>query len=247
MARHHRRDDGESRSTDAPADDETRRLLHRTIDAVTERDGPLRFNTAIAKLIELNNHLTKLSRPSRGGRAARADAGAALPHVAEELWRRLGHDDTMAYGRSPMADPALLVEDTVEYPVQVNGKVRSHIIVPADADPTTVEAAALADPKVVAASTAPSRRRSSSSPAGWSTSSSDHPDLRRAPRACVPTGAACRRCLDALTGCGRVTLDVRDRWMIRGAQRGVPGGADLRWAEEIPSVPAADKDCVNRP
>ena len=73
------------------------------------------------------------------------------PHVGEELWRRLGHDDTITYVPFPVADPALLVDDTVEYPVQVNGKVRGHIIVAADADADDVEAAALADAKVVAA------------------------------------------------------------------------------------------------
>ena len=74
----------------------------------------------------------------------------------------------------PVADPALLVDDTVEYPVQVNGKVRGHITVAADADAATVEAAALADAKVVAATRrGRRRRRSSSSPAGWSTSSSE--------------------------------------------------------------------------
>ena len=50
------------------------------------------------------------------------------PHVAEELWRKLGHDDTLTYVDFPVADPALLVDDTIEYPVQVNGKVRSHIV-----------------------------------------------------------------------------------------------------------------------
>ena len=73
-----------------------------------------------------------------------------VPHVGEELWRRLGHDETLAYEPMPIADPAMLVDATVEYPVQVNGKVRSHITVAADADEATVEAAALDDPKVTA-------------------------------------------------------------------------------------------------
>jgi leucyl-tRNA synthetase len=70
------------------------------------------------------------------------------PHVAEELWHRLGHDDTVTYAPFPTADPALLVDDTIEYPVQVNGKVRTRIVVAADADRDAVEAAALADDKV---------------------------------------------------------------------------------------------------
>ena len=70
------------------------------------------------------------------------------PHVAEELWRRLGHDESLAYQRLPEADPALLVDDAVEFPVQVNGKVRTRITVAADAPTADVEAAALADARV---------------------------------------------------------------------------------------------------
>ncbi|HNF04513.1 MAG TPA: class I tRNA ligase family protein, partial [Mycobacterium sp.] len=72
------------------------------------------------------------------------------PHLAEELWQRLGHGTSLAHGPFPAADPRYLVADTVEYPVQVNGKVRGHITVAADADNPTVQAAALADDKVVA-------------------------------------------------------------------------------------------------
>lgn len=72
------------------------------------------------------------------------------PHLAEELWRRLGHDTSLAHGPFPTADPAYLVEDTVEYPVQVNGKVRGRVTVAADATADAVETAALADEKVVA-------------------------------------------------------------------------------------------------
>jgi len=70
------------------------------------------------------------------------------PHLAEELWKRLGHNTSLAHGPFPQADPAYLVEDTVEYPVQVNGKVRARITVAADAAKDAVEAAALADEKV---------------------------------------------------------------------------------------------------
>ena len=58
------------------------------------------------------------------------------PHLAEELWQRLGHDTSLAHGPFPQADPQYLVEDSVEFPVQVNGKVRGKITVPADAPPT---------------------------------------------------------------------------------------------------------------
>ena len=80
-----------------------------------------------------------------------------VPHIAEELWRKLGHgsgrDDggTITYVDFPVADPSLLVDDTVELPIQINGKVRSRVSVAADADKATIEAAALADPKVIEA------------------------------------------------------------------------------------------------
>jgi leucyl-tRNA synthetase len=136
---------------DAP-DDATRRLLHRTIDVVRTEMEALRFNTAIAKLIELNNHVTKLDvTPREVAEAMVLMVSPLVPHVGEELWRRLGHDDTVALHPFPVADPALLVDDEIEYPVQINGKVRSRISVAADADAAAVEAAALADPKVVAA------------------------------------------------------------------------------------------------
>jgi leucyl-tRNA synthetase len=138
--------------TDRPADDDTRRQLHRTIDFVrTEIEG-LRHNTAIAKLIELNNHLTKTGvTPREVAEPLVLMLSPFAPHIGEELWRRLGHDDTVAYVPFPEADPALLVDETVEYPVQVNGKLRGHITVPVDAPADDVEAAALAEPRVAAA------------------------------------------------------------------------------------------------
>ena len=120
---------------DAPLDDDTTRLLHRTIDVVRTEMDALRFNTAIAKLIELNNAVTKLDATPREVAEALVLMVAPLaPHLAEELWRKLGHDDTVTYVDFPVADPQYLVDDTIEYPVQVNGKVRSHVVVAADAD-----------------------------------------------------------------------------------------------------------------
>ncbi|HEX4981514.1 MAG TPA: class I tRNA ligase family protein, partial [Ilumatobacteraceae bacterium] len=143
---------GEVVVDDAPADDETRRLLHRTIDMVRREMDALRFNTAIAKLIELNNHITKLTTtPREVAEPLVLMLAPLVPHVAEELWHMLGHDDTVTYADFPVADADLLVEETVEYPVQVNGKVRGRIIVAIDADRATVESAALADARVVAA------------------------------------------------------------------------------------------------
>jgi leucyl-tRNA synthetase len=136
---------------DAPADDDTRKLLHRTIDTVRTEMNALRFNTAIAKLIELNNAVTKLDATPREVAEPMVIMLAPLvPHIAEELWRLLGHDDTITYVSFPTADPALLVDDTVEVPVQINGKVRGRIDVATDADAATIEATALADDKIAA-------------------------------------------------------------------------------------------------
>ncbi len=144
---------GVVRVSDAPADDETRRRLHRTIAAVRDDMGSMSFNTAVARLFELNNHLTSVV--ARDGAAPREVAvplvlmvAPLAPHVAEELWERLGHDDTLTYETFPVADSAWLVEETVEIPVQINGKVRGRIQMAAGADAATHEAAARADPRV---------------------------------------------------------------------------------------------------
>ena len=109
----------------------------------------LRFNTAIAKLVELNNHVTKLdATPREIAEPIVLMVAPLVPHIAEELWRKLGHTDTVTYLDFPVADPALLVDDMIELPVQVNGKVRGRITVAADADAGAIEAAALADEKV---------------------------------------------------------------------------------------------------
>ncbi len=135
-----------------PADDETRRALHRCIAGVRADMDALRFNTAIAKLIELNNHVTKLATVPRDVAEPLVQMAAPLcPHVAEELWVKLGHDTTITYVPFPVADPALLADDTVEYPVQINGKVRTRLTVAVDATPAEVETLALADDKVRAA------------------------------------------------------------------------------------------------
>ncbi|MEU7845092.1 leucine--tRNA ligase [Micromonospora sp. NPDC049114] len=135
---------GAVRVTDDPADDATRRLLHKVIDGVRGDMDGIRFNTAIAKLIELTNGLTRLSTtPREVAEPLVLMVAPFAPHVAEELWRKLGHDTSLTYADFPTADPALLVAETVTYPVQVNGKVRGRIEVPADAAEETVRATAL--------------------------------------------------------------------------------------------------------
>jgi leucyl-tRNA synthetase len=147
---------GGLRVAEGAPDEETRRVLHRTIAAVADDMANLRFNTAIARLFELNNRLTQVV--GEQGRAPRPVVEAMTlmlaplaPHVAEELWERLGHPGSLAYEPFPEADPAYLVEETVEIPVQVNGKVRAQITVPAGASDADLEAAARAEPRVVAA------------------------------------------------------------------------------------------------
>ena len=134
---------------DTPADDATRQVLHRTIDGVRADMDGLRFNTAIAKLIELVNHLTKSgSTPREVAEPLALMLAPLAPHAAEELWRRLGQDGSLVWRDFPVADAAYLVADSVEVGVSVNGKPRGRVVVPADADEAAHEAAARADAKV---------------------------------------------------------------------------------------------------
>ena len=144
---------GEVRVSDAPADDETLRILHRTIAAVRDDMASMGFNTAIARLTECNNHLTRVV--ARDGAAPREVVlplvlmvAPLAPHIAEELWARLGHVETLTYEEFPTADAVWLVEATVEVPVQINGKVRARVQVPAGADEAEHERIARADPKI---------------------------------------------------------------------------------------------------
>ncbi|GAB3486958.1 leucine--tRNA ligase [Amycolatopsis cihanbeyliensis] len=146
---------GELRITEDEPTPEDRRQLHKTIAGVREDYAEMRFNTAGAKLIELNNHLTKVYSSAADTPRELAEPLVLMlaplcPHLAEELWQRLGHVDSLVHGPFPVADERYLVEDTVEYPIQVNGKVRSRVTVPADAGSEDVRAAALAEEKIVA-------------------------------------------------------------------------------------------------
>ncbi|GLI03177.1 leucine--tRNA ligase [Phytohabitans aurantiacus] len=136
---------GASRVVDEPASEGVRRLLHRTIEGVRADMDELRFNTAIAKLIELTNAATPLpATPREVAEPLVLMLSPFAPHVAEELWGKLGHEGTLTYADFPVADPALLVDDSVTYPVQVNGKVRGRVEVAADAPEPQVREAALA-------------------------------------------------------------------------------------------------------
>ena len=125
-------DTGDTVVSEDEAPEELMRHLHRTISGVDADLQHLRFNTAIAKLIEFNNALTGLVNTTHVAPRELVEPLVQMlsplcPHLADELWFRLGHDTTVTYVPFPVADPALLVEDSIEVPVQVNGKVRARI------------------------------------------------------------------------------------------------------------------------
>ncbi|MFE1408048.1 leucine--tRNA ligase [Streptomyces sp. NPDC058770] len=137
----------------ADPDEETLRALHKAIDGVGRDMAGMRFNTAIAKVTELNNHLTKTGGPvSRSVAESLVLLVAPLaPHIAEELWRRLGHTGSVVHQDFPVADPAYVVDETVTCVVQVKGKVKARLEIPPTISDEELEAQALADPAVVAA------------------------------------------------------------------------------------------------
>ncbi|GAB3238300.1 leucine--tRNA ligase [Glycomyces halotolerans] len=129
----------------------TLKELHKAIAGVRDDYDGLRMNTAVAKLITLNNHVTGLEEVPRSvAEALVLMVAPVAPHIAEELWERLGHRGGVAYADFPVADERYLVEETATYPVQVNGKVRGRIEVASDAGEEVVREAALAEEKVAA-------------------------------------------------------------------------------------------------
>ncbi len=143
---------GAVRVAETSADDDTRRVLHRSIAAVRDGMETLRFNTSIARITELNNHIT-LRFPDGGAPREVVEPLVLMlaplaPHAAEELWQGLGHPESLTRAPFPEADPSLLLDDTVEIPVQVNGKVKTRITVPVGLTAAELEAAARADAQV---------------------------------------------------------------------------------------------------
>jgi leucyl-tRNA synthetase len=119
------------------------RQMHRAIKKVGEDVEGLRFNTAIAELIKLNNEMTHLRPvPRELAETFVLLLAPFVPHMSEELWARLGHTKSLARRPWPSYDQSKLVDSTIELPVQVNGKLRDKITVPADADEQTVLATA---------------------------------------------------------------------------------------------------------
>ncbi|WP_434744488.1 leucine--tRNA ligase [Streptomyces sp. A-14] len=144
---------GEVTVVDTEPGEETLRALHKAIDGVGQDMAGMRFNTAIAKVTELNNHLTKAGGPLSRSVAERLVLLIAplAPHIAEELWRRLGHTDSVVHQDFPVADPAYVVDETVTCVVQIKGKVRARLEISPSITDEELEALALADEAVVAA------------------------------------------------------------------------------------------------
>ncbi|NOV98984.1 leucine--tRNA ligase [Isoptericola halotolerans] len=142
-------DTGEPVVSDDEPGRETLRALHRTIADVRVEMEQMRPNTAIAKLITYNNHLTGLDVVPRAAVEPLVLMVAPIaPHIAEELWARLGHPDSLAREPFPTADEQYLVADTVTCVIQVKGKVRGRLEVAPDISEADLQAAALDEPNV---------------------------------------------------------------------------------------------------
>ena len=129
-----------------------RKFAHKAIDKITDGIEAFRFNTSVAQIYELTNALTKY----KGDDAARLEALGILiraiapfmPHLAEECWSKVGGEDLVYYAPWPVVDPAMLVDDNITLPLQVNGKRRSELTVPKDMPKDEIEKLALADEAV---------------------------------------------------------------------------------------------------
>ena len=141
---------GDLVARDTDIDDDTLHALHKTIDAVTKDYEGLSFNTAIARLTEYNTVLTALKVVPRAAVEPLVLMVAPLaPHIAEELWHRLGHEQSLAHEPFPVADPELVTEDTITAVVQVRGKLRAQLEVPTSITEDELRELALAHPRIV--------------------------------------------------------------------------------------------------
>ena len=139
------------RVKDAVLTPEQAKLVARTVAAVTDDFEALRFNTSISRLMEFTNGFTAAAvRPKRAMETFTLLLAPLAPHVAEELWQILGHAESLSHAPWPEFDPALLQDDELEIPVQVNGKLRGRVRVPAGASREATEAAVRADEKIAA-------------------------------------------------------------------------------------------------
>jgi leucyl-tRNA synthetase len=135
------------RCTGLEMDLETSKLVHRTVKKIGADFDAMRFNTTVSALMILTNHLAELAEPPREAFEKLLLCLAPLaPHLAEELWQRLGAErGSISRAAWPAYDEALCVDDVVEVPVQVNGKVRGRVVLSSDASEADARAAALAD------------------------------------------------------------------------------------------------------
>ena len=134
---------------DIEPSDEQNRVVHKTIKAVTNDLNHMGFNTVIARLMEFVNFFTKeTERPKSSMETLVLMLSPLAPHISEELWQLLGHSESLAYEPWPEFDESLTVDDTIEIPVQVNGKVRSKVSVAADASKDDMLTAAKDDEKI---------------------------------------------------------------------------------------------------
>jgi leucyl-tRNA synthetase len=141
LARAHRLFDGDI--SDEPADEAQLKEINKCVAKVTEETEGMRFNTAIAAMMEFTNAATKWEKkPRECLRPFALLLSPYAPHLSEELWTKLGNEGSNAYETWPVADESLLVEDVVTMAVQVNGKMRGKIEVTADS--TREDAMALA-------------------------------------------------------------------------------------------------------
>ncbi len=137
---------------DIETDEETQRLLHQTIRKVTLDIDNFRFNTAISQMMIFVNHLTKLeTKPKKAIETFVLVLAPFSPHIAEELWHKLGHTNTLACENWPKFDENLAKEKEIEIAVQILGKIKDKIVVSADADEEEIKQKALACEKVASA------------------------------------------------------------------------------------------------
>jgi leucyl-tRNA synthetase len=130
---------------------EQAKVVARTIAAVTDDLEAFRFNTALSRLMEFTNFFTAQEvRPRTAMETFALLLSPMAPHLGEELWQALGHTTSLAYEPWPGFDPALLKDEEVEVPVQINGKIRARVVVPADADGSAIESAARQDERIAA-------------------------------------------------------------------------------------------------
>ncbi len=150
-----------------PTVEAVHQAVHKAIDATTGDLERFHFNRAVARIRELTNELDKLEDAMAGAAWVMREGleaivrliGPMAPHVAEDLWQRLGHEALLAETAWPEAEAALLTDETVTVAVQVNGKLRGTIELGVDADQNTAETTALADPAIVRALAGKSPRR----------------------------------------------------------------------------------------